>query len=179
MKVATIRERLLHRVAAVVQAGSLDDVFLVSDQLRIVAGALAQLPGDAEVDLDACTVDTAQAAQMLSYHAEHVRRLIRQGSIRSTKVGADYRIPLTEIFAALVRRHHEGPIPPLLPGLRPEAVEVSANERDLEIAIDVMVKRGPERQAVRLQRINVGLGELLRDRASKLEAEDGGGSVHG
>lgn len=162
MKVATIRERLLHRVAAVVQAGSLDDVFLVSDQLRIVAGALVQLPGDAEVDLDACTVDTAQAAQMLSYHAEHVRRLIRQGTIRSTKVGVDYRIPLTEVFALLVGRHRAGPAPALLPSA-PAPVDVRSADGDFELAIDVSVTRGPERQSVRLQRFNVELGELLRE----------------
>ena len=167
MKVATIRELLIHRVAEVVQGGTLADAFIASDQLRVIAGALAHLPGDADIDLDTFTVDTTQAAQMLSYHAEHVRRLIRQGAIRSTKVGVDYRIPLTEIFAALVRRHHAGPPPELSPAVSPSPALAAPGNGDFELAIDVMVTRGPEHQSIRLQRFSVELGELLRDQLAQ------------
>ncbi len=172
MKVATIRERLIHRVAEVVQGGTLADAFIASDQLRVIAGALAHLPGDADVDLDTFTVDTAQAAQMLSYHAEHVRRLIRQGHLRSTKVGVDYRIPLSEVFTALVRRHHTGPPPELLPAAPPSRPLTAPADGDLELAIDVMVTRGPEHHSIRLQRFSVELGELLRDQLAQPGGEE-------
>lgn len=163
MRVGVIRERLLQQMSDVLQAGEINRVFLAADQFRVVGGALAGLADSEEIDLDRQTLDTAQAARMLGYHAEHVRRLIRQGAIQATKTGADYRIPLNEIFVVLARRHQDE-APPLLPNPRPEPVaDFNADEGDLEIAIDVLVKRGPERQPVRLQRFNLELGDLLRE----------------
>jgi excisionase family DNA binding protein len=169
MKVGTIRERLLQRVAEVLQEGSTDDVFLVSDQLRVVAGALATLSPDDDVDLSSYTVDTSQAARMLSYHAEHVRRLIRQNTIKATKVGADYRIPLSELFSVLVRRHREEAASELLPSPRPEALD--AAEGGVELAIDVSIVRGPDRRPVRLQRFNVELGDLFGKEPRAVDGE--------
>jgi excisionase family DNA binding protein len=180
MKVGTIRERLLQRVTEVLQEGSTDDVFLVADQLRVVAGALAILPADEDVDLAAFTVDTAQAARMLSYHAEHVRRLIRQNTIRAAKVGADYRIPLVELFAVLVRRHREDATPELLPSLRPEAAGEAALSGNLELAIDVSLVRGRDRRSVRLQRFNLALGELLQEQqATSINGESENAGLQG
>jgi excisionase family DNA binding protein len=170
MKVGTIRERLLQRVAEVLQDGSTDDVFLVSDQLRVVAGALANLSPDDDVDLSSYTVDTSQAARMLSYHAEHVRRLIRQNTIKATKVGADYRIPLSELFSVLVRRHREEAASELLPSPRPEALDAAA-EGGVELAIDVSIVRGPDRRPVRLQRFNVELRDLFGKQPRAVDGE--------
>jgi excisionase family DNA binding protein len=162
MKVGTIRERLLQRVSEALQDGDTDEIFLVSDQLRVVAGALAPLSSEEDVDLATCTVDTAQAARMLSYHAEHVRRLIRQSTIQATKVGADYRIPLREIFAVLVRRHRDEDVPELLPSLRPQpAFDPAAPEAGLELAIDVSISRGRERRTIRIQRFSLDLADLF------------------
>lgn len=172
MKVGTIRERLLKRVTEVLAEGSVDDVFLVSDQVRVIAGALASASADDEVDLSACTVDTTQAARMLSYHAEHVRRLIRQGTIRATKVNADYRIPLEELFAVLVKRHREEPAPTLLPNPRAEASTLSTTSTaSLEVAIDVSLTQGRERRSVRIERLSLPLSELLQDEASAVDGE--------
>jgi excisionase family DNA binding protein len=180
MKVGTIRERLLQRVAEVLQDGSTDDVFLVADQLRVVAGALAVLPADEDVDLATSTVDTSLAARMLSYHAEHVRRLIRQNTIRATKIGADYRIPLAELFAVLVRRHREDATPELLPSLRPAATGEGATTGSLELAIDVSLVRGHDRRNVRLQRFNLALGELLQEQqATSVNGESEGAGLAG
>jgi excisionase family DNA binding protein len=176
MKVGTIRERLLQRVTEVLQEGSTDDVFLVSDQLRVVAGALANLAADDDVDLAGYTVDTAQAARMLSYHAEHVRRLIRQNTIQATKIGADYRIPLTELFAVLVRRHREEQreeaTPDLLPSLRPEASADDAISGSVELAIDVSIVRGRDRRPVRIQRFNLEINDLLGQRPASVNGEN-------
>jgi excisionase family DNA binding protein len=178
MRVGLIRERLLQHVSEVLQNGSVDEVFVTSDQLRVVAGALAALPSDEDVDLSAYTIDTTQAARMLSYHAEHVRRLIRQRTIRATKVGADYRIPLSEIFAVLVRRDHEEATPTLLPSPRPEPPGDSlADGNDLELAIDILVTRGRERRTTRLQRVNIDLGEFLGERAGGINGEPPGMSA--
>lgn len=176
MKVGTIRERLLQRVTEVLQDGSADDVFLVADQLRVVAGALAPLTPDDEVDLSSYTVDTAQAARILSYHAEHVRRLIRQNTIKAAKVGADYRIPLSELLVVLVRRHREEAAIELLPSLRPEAVGAAATG-SVELAIDVSIVRGHDRRPVRLQRFNVELSDLLGEPPRTIDGESAGPPV--
>lgn len=173
MKVGTIRERLLQRIGEILQDGSVEDVFLVADQLRAVAGALAPLAPDDDVDLATFTVDTTQAARMLNYHAEHVRRLIRQQTIRAHKVGADYRIPLEELFAVLVKRHRDDATPELLPSLRPElSVDVMASG-NVELAIDVSVVQGSDRRPVRLQRFNLELSELLRAQAMVIDGGAG------
>jgi hypothetical protein len=175
MKVGTIRERLLKRVAEVLAEGSVDDVFLVSDQVRVIAGALANASADDEVDLSTATVDTSQAARMLSYHAEHVRRLIRQGTIQAAKVNADYRIPLGEIFAVLVKRHREEPAPTLLPSPRPEASPLATSSTSsLEVAIDVALTQGRERRSVRIERLSLPLSELLQDETATVNGETGG-----
>lgn len=172
MKVGLIRERLLRRVGEILQEGSTDEVFLVSDQLKVVAGALAPLGDDEEVDLSTFTVDTTQAARMLNYHAEHVRRLIRQNTMKATKVGADYRIPLEEILTVLVRRHHDEAAPELLPSPRADAQNsAEAAQGDLELAIDVTVMRGRSRQPVRVQHFTLGLADLIHEHELKVNGE--------
>lgn len=174
MKVGTVRERLVQHASDVLNGGSTDEVFLISDQLRVLAGALAGLPDDDDVDLAVLTADTALAARMLSYHAEHVRRLIRQNTIRATKVGADYRIPLEEIFAVLVRRHRDEAIPELLPRPRREVVAELEIGGNVELAIDVSIVRAGDRRTIRLQRFNLELGELLRDQSVPVNGESVG-----
>jgi excisionase family DNA binding protein len=80
---------------------------------------------------------------MLNYHAEHVRRLIRQNTIRAAKAGADYRIPLSELFAVLVKRHREDyqSTPDLLPSLQPIGAGDAASGQ-VELAIDVSMRLG-------------------------------------
>lgn len=160
MRVGTIRERLLQRVGEVLVEGNSDDVLLVADQLRIVAGALAHYGAEDDVELGSLTVDTAQASRMLSYHAEHVRRLIRQGTMHATKVGADYRIPLLELFNTLVRRHHDEELPELLPTLRPGIVNAPSLRDDFEVSIDVALLRRGERHGVK--RFTIDVAELMR-----------------
>jgi excisionase family DNA binding protein len=174
MKVGTIRERLLQRVSEVLQEGSTDEVFLVTDQLRVVAGALAHLASDEEVaELPSFTVDTSQAARMLNYHAEHVRRLIRQNTIRAAKAGADYRIPLSELFAVLVKRHREDyqSTPDLLPSLQPIGVGDAASGQ-VELAIDVSMLYGRDRRAIRVQRFNLDLRDVLGETPAIVDGQD-------
>jgi excisionase family DNA binding protein len=69
--------------------------------VRAVGVALVPYSGDDDVDVSRLTVDSQQAAQILGYHREHVRRLLRQEALEAEKAGNEYRIPLTSVISAL------------------------------------------------------------------------------
>jgi excisionase family DNA binding protein len=101
MKVATVRRRLAVRLQEALESGDVEALCRVTGYVRAVGVALAPCAGDDEVDLAHLTVDSEQAAHILGYHREHVRRLVRQEALAAEKVGNEYRIPLTAVIAAL------------------------------------------------------------------------------
>jgi excisionase family DNA binding protein len=101
VKVATVRRRLAARLQEALESGDGDTVCRVTDYVRAIGAALAPYAGDDDVDLAALTVDSQQAASILRYHREHVRRLLRNEALEAEKAGNEYRIPLGSVIAAL------------------------------------------------------------------------------
>ena len=101
MKVATVRRRLAVRLQEALESGDVEALCRVTGYVRAVGVALAPYVGDDEVDLAHLTVDSQQAAHILGYHREHVRRLVRREALAAEKEGNEYRIPLTPVIAAL------------------------------------------------------------------------------
>ena len=101
MKAATARRRLAARVQEALESGDVETVCRVTGYVRAVGVALAPCSGDEDVDLAGLTVDSQQAAQILGYHREHIRRLVRQQALPAEKEGNEYRIPLAPVIIAL------------------------------------------------------------------------------
>jgi excisionase family DNA binding protein len=101
MKVATVRRRLADRLQEALESGDVEALCRVTGYVRAVGVALVPYSGDDEVDLTHLTVNSEQAAQILGYHREHVRRLVRQEALAAEKQGNEYRIPLAPVIAAL------------------------------------------------------------------------------
>jgi len=101
MKVATLRQRLAVRLQEALESGDVEVVCRVTGYVRAVGVALVAYSGDDDVDVSRLTVDSQQAAQILGYHREHVRRLLRQEALEAEKSGNEYRIPLTSVISAL------------------------------------------------------------------------------
>jgi excisionase family DNA binding protein len=118
MRVATVRHRLATRLQEALECGDVETVCRVTDYVRAVGSALAPRSGDDEVDLASLVVDSQQAAHILGYHPEHVRRLLRQEALEAEKKGNEYRIPLTSVIAALEGRVSGWVAPTVLKRLR-------------------------------------------------------------
>jgi excisionase family DNA binding protein len=101
MKVATVRRRLAVRLQEALESGDVEALCRVTGYVRAVGVALAPFSGDEDVDVSRLTVDSQQAAHILGYHREHVRRLLRREALESEKEGNEYRIPLTSVISAL------------------------------------------------------------------------------
>jgi len=118
MKVATVRRRLAARLEEALELGDVDAVCRVTDYVRAIGAALAPYAGEDEVDLGRLTVDSQQAASILGYHREHVRRLLRGEALEAEKEGNEYRIPLSSVIAALEGRVAGWVAPAVLSHLR-------------------------------------------------------------
>lgn len=101
MKAGTVRRRLAARLQEALESGDAETICRFTDYVRAIGAALAPYAGDADVDLAALTVDSQQAASILRYHREHVRRLLRSEALEAEKEGNEYRIPLGSVIAAL------------------------------------------------------------------------------
>jgi excisionase family DNA binding protein len=101
MKVAAARRRLAARLQEALESGDVETVCRVTGYVRAVGVALAPYSDDEDVDLAGLTVDSQQAAQILGYHREHIRRLVRQQALPAEKEGNEYRIPLAPVIIAL------------------------------------------------------------------------------
>ncbi len=82
-------------------------IALTADRTKAMAVALAGMPDDAEIEVDALEVSTRAAATILGFHPEHVRRLIRTGRLRARRVGGDYRMILDDLWPLLEARYRE------------------------------------------------------------------------
>jgi excisionase family DNA binding protein len=82
-------------------------IALTADRTKAMAVALAGLPDDAEVEIDALELPTRTAATVLGFHPEHVRRLIRSGRLRARRVSGDYRVLVDDLWPLIEVRHRE------------------------------------------------------------------------
>jgi len=118
MKVGDLRERLAAAMAGAMRRPEPEAVALTADRAKAMAVAMAGMDASAEVDPEALVVGTRQAAIILGFHPEHVRRLIRTGRLRATLVGGDYRVLLSDLWPLLEVRYRQ-PGRRRLPGRRP------------------------------------------------------------
>ena len=108
MKVGLLRERLSAALATAMRQREADAVALTADRTKAMAVALAGLPDDAEVEVNALAISTRSAGAVLGFHPEHVRRLIRTGRLRAARVGGgDYRVLVDDLWPLLEARHRE------------------------------------------------------------------------
>jgi excisionase family DNA binding protein len=102
-----LREHLAAAMAAAMRRREPEAVALTADRTKAMAVALVGVPDDEEVRPALLEVTTRQAAVILGYHPEHVRRLIRGGGLRARRAGGDYRILLDALWPLLEARYHE------------------------------------------------------------------------
>lgn len=105
MKVADLREHLAAALAGALRRAEPEAVALTADRVKAMAVVLAGMDPAAEVDPEALEATTAQAAVILGFHPEHVRRLIRGGRLPARRVGGDYRIAVAELWPLLSARY--------------------------------------------------------------------------
>ena len=84
-----------------------DAIALTADRTKAMAVAMAGMPDEAEIEVDALELPTRAAATVLGFHPEHVRRLIRTGRLRARRVGGDYRLMVDDLWPLLEARHRE------------------------------------------------------------------------
>ncbi|HET7082243.1 MAG TPA: hypothetical protein VFJ00_00835 [Candidatus Limnocylindria bacterium] len=118
MKVGDLRERLAAAMASAMRRPEPEAVALTADRAKAMAVAMAGMDASAEVDPEALVVGTHQAAIILGFHPEHVRRLIRTGRLRAALVRGDYRILLNDLWPLLEVRYRQ-PGRRRLPSRRP------------------------------------------------------------
>lgn len=107
MRVGLLRERLTAALEAAMRNREAGAIALTADRTKAMAVALAGMPDDAEVEIDALDLSTRAAATVLGFHPEHVRRLIRTGRLRARRIGGDYRVLVDELWPLLEARHRE------------------------------------------------------------------------
>jgi excisionase family DNA binding protein len=107
MKVGLLRERLTAALETAMRNREAEAIALTADRTKAMAVALAGMPDDAEIEVDALEVSTRAAATVLGFHPEHVRRLIRTGRLRARRVGGDYRMMLDDLWPLLEARYRE------------------------------------------------------------------------
>lgn len=107
MRVDQLRQRIIAALDAAARNREAGAVALVADRTKALAVALAGMPDDGEVEVDELDVSTRDAASVLGFHPEHVRRLIRAGRLRATRRAGDYRIRLDELWPLIEARHRE------------------------------------------------------------------------
>lgn len=105
MRVGLLRERLTAALDAAMRNREPSAIALTADRTKAMAVALAGRAEDEEVEVDALAISTRDAAVVLGFHPEHVRRLIRGGRLRARRRGADYEIALTDLWPLLEVRY--------------------------------------------------------------------------
>lgn len=107
MKVGLLRQRLGAALETAMRNREATAIALTADRTKAMAVALAGLPDDAEVEVEALDLPTRAAATVLGFHPEHVRRLIRSGRLRARRIGGDYRLMLDDLWPLIEARHRE------------------------------------------------------------------------
>jgi hypothetical protein len=107
MKVGDLREHLAAAVGSAMRRPEAEAVALTIDRTKAMAVALSGMDADAEVDPESLAVGTRNAAIILGFHPEHVRRLIRTGRLRATLVRGDYQVTLQDLWPFLEVRYRQ------------------------------------------------------------------------
>ncbi|HEY7527367.1 MAG TPA: helix-turn-helix domain-containing protein [Candidatus Limnocylindria bacterium] len=102
-----LRERLAAALHAAMRRPDSEAIALTADRTKAMAVALAGLPDEARVPVTSLELTVRDAAVVLGFHPEHVRRLIRSARLRARRVGGDYRIALDELWPFLEARYRE------------------------------------------------------------------------
>ncbi|HET6379959.1 MAG TPA: excisionase family DNA-binding protein [candidate division Zixibacteria bacterium] len=102
-----LREHLAAALAGAMRRPDAEAIALTADRAKAMAVAIAGLPDEAPVDVASLEVSTRQAAVVLGFHPEHVRRLIRIGRLRARRMGGDYRMSLDDLWPLLEARYRE------------------------------------------------------------------------
>lgn len=105
MRAGLLRERVLAALDAAIRNREAAAIALTADRAKATAVALAGLPDDTDVDIARLDVTTRDAATVLGFHPEHVRRLIRSGLLRARRVRGDYRVLLDDLWPMIEARH--------------------------------------------------------------------------
>jgi excisionase family DNA binding protein len=102
-----LREHLAAALHAAMRRPDAEAIALTADRTKAMAVALAGLPDDSPVPLAGLELSVRQAATVLGFHPEHVRRLIRSSRLRARRIGGDYRIALDDLWPLLEVRYRE------------------------------------------------------------------------
>jgi excisionase family DNA binding protein len=102
-----LRDHLAAALASAMRRAEPESIAITADRTKALAVALTGLADDAPVQVGGLQVGTRQAAIILGFHPEHVRRLIRSGRLRASRVGGDYRVSLDDIWPWLEVRYRE------------------------------------------------------------------------
>jgi excisionase family DNA binding protein len=102
-----LRDHLAAALRAAMRRPEAEAVALTADRTKAMAVAMAGLAEDAPVQLAGLEMATRQAAAVLGFHPEHVRRLIRGGRLRARRVGGDYRVSVDDLWPLLEVRYRE------------------------------------------------------------------------
>jgi excisionase family DNA binding protein len=105
MKAGVVRRRIVAALGTAIRNRDADAIALVADRTKATAVALSGVADDAEIDLAALDMPTRAVASVLGYHPEHVRRLIRNGRLRASRVGGDYRVRVDDLWPLIDARH--------------------------------------------------------------------------
>ena len=105
MRAGTLRRRLLAALEAAIRTGAPDAIALTADRAKTTAAAISGLPDDADVVPAELELGTRDAATVLGFHPEHVRRLVRGGRLPARRVGGDYRLRLDDLWPIIAARH--------------------------------------------------------------------------
>ena len=105
MRAGTLRRRLLAALEAAMRTGGPDAIALAADRARLTAAAITGVPDGADVVPDALELGTRDAATVLGFHPEHVRRLVRGGRLPARCVGGDYRLRINDLWPVIEARH--------------------------------------------------------------------------
>jgi hypothetical protein len=107
MKVGDLRDHLAAAAGSAMRRPEAEAVALTIDRTKAMAVALSGMDADAEVDPESLAVGTRNAAIILGFHPEHVRRLIRTGRLRATLVRGDYQVALSDLWPFLEVRYRQ------------------------------------------------------------------------
>jgi excisionase family DNA binding protein len=105
MRAGTLRRQLLAALAAAMRTRGPEAIALTADRVKATAAAVAGLPDEAEVLPATLELSTREAASVLGFHPEHVRRLVRGGRLAARREGGDYRVRVDDLWPLIEARH--------------------------------------------------------------------------
>ena len=87
------------------RTGAPDAIALAADRAKLTAAAIAGMRDDAGVVPAGLELGTRDAATVLGFHPEHVRRLVRGGRLPARRVGGDHRLRIEDLWRVIEARH--------------------------------------------------------------------------